>query len=230
MLCGLIPVLLFWAGHRYRVREVKAQFAAVLAERARIARDLHDTLAQGVVGISAQLQAVKARLGTAPDAASRHLDLAVEMVRFTLVEVRRSVWNMRAEALEKGNLVEALSATAKQLSPDRPIEVAVQGTPRPLAGEVESHLLHIGQEALSNAIRHAAASEIRIDVAFEGPQVRLRVQDNGRGFATDRPVSMQEGHFGLIGMRERIEKLGGRLSINSQQGRGTEVEAVVSVA
>jgi signal transduction histidine kinase/ligand-binding sensor domain-containing protein len=228
-LCGLLVVLLFWAGHLYHVREMKAQFAAVLADRGRIARDLHDTLAQSVVGISAQLQAIKTLLFSAPQAAAEHLDLAVEMVRHTLVEVRRSVWDIRSQALENADLAAALSETARQLSAAAPIRFQVTGTPRPIPKAIENHLLHIGQEALSNAIKHAEATNIELDLAFEGPRVVLGVRDDGRGFDSERPLGDQQGHFGLIGMRERVQKLGGQLSIRSAPGRGTEVVAAVPV-
>jgi signal transduction histidine kinase len=229
-LCGLLVVLLFWGGHLYHVREMRAQFAAVLADRGRIARDLHDTLAQSVVGISAQLQAIKALLKSAPAAAGEHLDLAVEMVRHTLVEVRRSVWDIRSQALEKADLASALSETAKQLSAAAPIRFQVTGTPRPIPKAIENHLLHIGQEALSNAIKHADATSIEVDLTFEVLRVVLGVKDDGHGFDSQRPFGEQEGHFGLIGMRERVKKLGGQLSIRSAPGRGTEVVAAVPVA
>jgi ligand-binding sensor domain-containing protein/signal transduction histidine kinase len=227
--CGLAVALLFWIGHLVRVQEMKAQFAAVLTERGRIARDLHDTLAQGVVGISAQLQAVKTLLASAPAAAAEHLDLAVEMVRHTLVEVRRSVWDIRSQALEGADLASALSETAKQLSAAAPIRVQISGTPRALPKAIENHLLHIGQEALSNAIKHAEATSIELDLSFEAQRIILGVKDDGRGFESDRPLKDQEGHFGLIGMRERVQKLGGELSIRSTLGRGTEVVASVPV-
>jgi signal transduction histidine kinase len=229
-LCCLFVALLFWAGHLLHVREMKAQFTAVLAERGRIARDLHDTLAQSVVGISAQLQAVKALVFEAPSVAAEHLDLAVEMVRHTLVEVRRSVWDIRSQALESSDLVNALSETARQLSAAAPIHLRVDGTPRPLPKAIENHLLHIGQEALSNALKHADAKAIDVDLLFEGPRVLLKVRDDGRGFDSQRPSRDQEGRFGLIGMRERVQKLGGELSIKSAPGQGTEVVAVVTVA
>jgi ligand-binding sensor domain-containing protein/signal transduction histidine kinase len=221
--------LVLWGGHLLYAHEMRARFAAVLAERARIARDLHDTLAQGVVGISAQLQAVKARLGD-PDAAGRHLEQAVEMVRFTLVEIRRSVWDLRSQALEGTELTQSLAQLAERLSAGTPIAVRVVGTPRTIPPAVESELLHVAQEALSNAVHHARATQIQLGLAFETGGVRLRVKDDGRGFELVRPLSLADGHFGLVGMRERVEKLSGALRVESAPGQGTEVVVDVPVS
>ena len=228
-LCAAGLGLLLWGGHLLHVHEMRARFSAVLAERARIARDLHDTLAQGVVGISAQLQAVKARLRDDPETAGRHLAQAVEMVRFTLVEVRRSVWDLRSQALEGSDLPKSLSDLAGRLSASTPITVRVVGTPRAIPPEVESQLLHVAQEALSNAVRHARATRIHLDVSFDGPRVRLRVKDDGQGFEVEKPFSLADGHFGLVGMRERVERLSGELRVESAPGQGTEVVVVVPV-
>jgi signal transduction histidine kinase len=151
-------------------------------------------------------------------------------VRHTLVETRRSVWDIRSQALEGSDLAAALSEAARQLSPTASIPVRVIGTPRALPKATENHLLHIGQEALSNAVKHAEAQHVELELLFEGAHVRLTVKDDGHGFDVEHPAREQEGHFGLIGMRERVQKLGGQLAIHSAPGRGTELVVIVAVA
>jgi ligand-binding sensor domain-containing protein/two-component sensor histidine kinase len=217
--------------YRYRIRQVKAQFSAVLGERNRMAREIHDTLAQGFVGIGLQLQAVGKILAASPESAQHHLDLAQKMVTHSLAEARRSVWNLRAQALERGNLAAALSETARQLTAGTSVEaqLKVSGTPRPLASSVENNLLRIGQEALTNAMKHGKPRKISLELFYESSRVRLRVEDDGCGFDANKIASSDDGHFGLLGMRERIEGLKGELHLQSHPGTGTEVLAVIPV-
>src|SRR5213075_1756874 len=121
--CGLVLVASAWSFHRRRMKQAHAQFALVLAERGRIARDLHDTLAQGFAGIAFQLEAVATRLTESPAQAQQHLKLALQMVRHSLTEARRSVMNLRSAALESGDLAKALGETARLMLADRPVEL-----------------------------------------------------------------------------------------------------------
>lgn len=231
---------LFWIGcvavaglaalgmYRLRVRRLEAQFAAVLGERTRIARDIHDTLAQSLVGIAVQLDTVAKTRSTRPEEAQARLDRARILVRSSLSEARRSVWNLRAQALEDVELPEALQQIADELSGDHEVTVRLVGIRRPLPGDVEQNLLRIAQEAVTNAVRHAQARSISVELTFAEGHVRLRVRDDGRGFDVES-IARSGGHFGVAGIRERVHHLGGELSLTSQAGQGAEVIVEVAV-
>jgi len=219
-------------------RRVRAQSALLwervkreteLQERQRMARELHDTLEQNLAGIGFCLGAVDRALETHPALARRQLALAIDQVNEGADEVRRCVWELRTPALEAGGLAGALDDMGGQLArcSDRPVEVAVgvTGAPRPFATVTENHLLRIGQEAITNAVRHSQAAHVRIELRYETDAFVLRVEDDGRGFDTTRPAP--DRHFGLAGMRERAEEIDGQLDIRSSLGRGTAVEVRV---
>jgi len=220
-----------WMIYRRRIGRVRAEFAAVLAERSRMARDIHDTLAQGFVGISLQLEAVGKMLDQSPDKAKQHIDLAQTMVTYSLTEARRSVWDLRAQALENADLATALADAAKQLTSGTAVhaEFNVTGTPRPLPATVENNLWRIGQEAMTNAMKHARPKHLRVELAFTPKQVTLRVVDDGRGFDTQNDQLSGDGHFGLIGMGERAERLKGKLKVESSAGAGTRISVTAPV-
>ncbi len=227
---ALAMALLGLAFYRLRMRQVHAEFAAVLVERNRIAREIHDTLAQGFVGIGVQLETVAKMQPVSPELAKEHLDRARILVRSSLAEARRSVWALRSQALEHEDLGSALVQVARQLSGDREVAVRVGGRRRRLPAEVENNLLRIGQEALANAVRHADALEISVDLLFGEGSVRLSVRDDGRGFDVESADHASSGHFGLAGIRERVHNLGGELSLLSRVGHGAEVVVEVPVA
>jgi len=212
--------------YHLRIRQMKAQFSAVLAERGRMAREIHDTLAQGFVGIALQLDAVGKTLREAPQKAHHHLELAQKMVTHSLTEARRTVWDLRSQALERGDLATALSDVAKQATAGTEVQAQLNivGIPRRLEATIENNLLRIGQEAVTNAARHAQATRILIELRFEPKQIRLFVGDDGCGFDPHQGRSFSDdGHFGLIGMRERAERIKGNIDIKSHQGKGTEI-------
>jgi ligand-binding sensor domain-containing protein/two-component sensor histidine kinase len=211
--------------YRLRVRRIRAQFAAVLNERNRIAREIHDTLAQGFAGISLQLESVAETMVSAPQTATEHLNKARNLVRSSMAEARRSVLDLRTQALESGNLSTALSAIGQQLSAGVQVQVKVLGRPRTLPETIEKNLLHIGREALTNAVKHAKASRIELEVHFARHQVTLRVADDGFGF--DPAVAPAGGGFGLVSMRERARQIGSHLQLVSGPGRGTEIAVSV---
>jgi ligand-binding sensor domain-containing protein len=229
--CLLGLALLAWLLYRLRVRGMRAQFGAVLAERTRIAREIHDNLAQEMSGISVQLEVVARTMPPEAEAARTHLDRARTQVRHGIAEARRYVWDLRSPALENNDLPTALSETARRLTNETAIQtqVEVNGTFRPLPRLVEDNLLRIGQEALNNAVKHAQAQRIFVNLVFDARRVQLSVRDDGRGFDNQAASNGQAGHFGLIGMRERAERIGGTLSIQSTEGSGTEVVADVPI-
>ena len=216
--------LLVWQAYRFRLRQVESQFGAVLAERNRIAREIHDNLAQELLGISVQLEVVARTMPSDAELASSHLNRVRMLVRRGIAEARRYVWDLRSQALDHNDLPAALSDTARRLTADSEVQaqVEVNGTFRPLSELVEGNLLRIGQEAINNAVKHSHAERILINLKFDAGRVQLSVQDNGRGFDQLSRGGPGEGHFGLTSMRERAEQIGGTLSIRSN-GSGTEV-------
>jgi signal transduction histidine kinase/ligand-binding sensor domain-containing protein len=221
-----------WGLFRLRVRQLRQRFALVLEERVRLAREIHDTLAQGFVGISSQLDAVALTLNGHVDSARTHLDLARKMARHSLTEARRSVMDLRASALEGQDLPAALSQAARQWTAGSPVQVHVdvEGQSRKLPEEMEQHLLRIAQEAVTNTVKHAHAKEVWIQLAMDNGKLKMRVTDNGEGFEQTDAFSEIGGHFGLLGMRERAERLGGELLLHSEPGEGTEVEVTVPLS
>jgi len=221
---------LVWAGYQVRLRQIRYRFALVLDERARLAREIHDTLAQGFVGISSQLDAVAMCL---PDEASptrQYLDLARRMARHSLTEARRSVMDLRSAALEGQDLATAIESGTRLWTAGSGVQVDVtveDGTPGELPEEMEQHLLRIAQEAITNVLKHANAKRIWVKLHAEARKLCLRIGDDGRGFVQDDVFQTRGGHFGLIGMRERAERLGGELHLSSHPGEGTEVEVTV---
>jgi signal transduction histidine kinase len=231
-LCLLVLVLLAWLLFRLRVRGMQRQFSAVLAERTRIAREIHDNLAQEMSGLSVQLEVVARTMPPGTDAAMSALDRARRQVRHGIAEARRYVWELRSPTLENNDLPTALAETARRLTHDTAVhaQVEVNGTFRPLAEAVEGNLLRIGQEAINNAVKHARAQRILVNLVFDTKRVQLIVRDDGRGFNDQVAGNGREGHFGLIGMRERAAQIGGTLSIQSTDDAGTEVVADVPLS
>jgi signal transduction histidine kinase len=203
--------------------------AAVLDERNRLAREIHDTLAQGFTGIVIQLEAAEDTLADDPAAARAHLDRARGLARSSLAEARRSVQALRPLALEETDLVHALARVADTLTAGTSTraEVHVYGSPRRLPPDVEQDLLRIGQEALTNALRYAAATHISIGLTFAAGSVALRVADDGGGF--DPAAPPQGGGFGLVGMGERLARHAGTLTLDTRPGGGTTVVAEIPV-
>lgn len=196
---------------------------AILEERNRLAREMHDTLAQGFTGIMMQLEVVAALLPESARQAREHLALAHDLARDSLAEARRSVQALRPTTLEQADLAAALARLAEETTAATPVNVTlhIQGARRPLPDEMERQLFRIGQEALTNALRHAQATRMDIDLEFRTNQVRLRIWDNGKGFEVEKAASGST--LGLLGMRERAVQAGGELGIESHPGRGTTV-------
>jgi signal transduction histidine kinase/streptogramin lyase len=218
-----------WAMYQLRLRQIRGRFSLVLEERARLAREIHDTLAQGFVGISSQLDAVAMCMPEEQSPARKYLDMARRMARHSLTEARRSVMDLRASVLEGQDLAAALEEGTRLWTAGAGVDVKVDvsGPETVLPQEMEQHLLRIAQEAVTNVLKHAGAKNIGIKVHTEARKLYLRIRDNGRGFETPDVFSSRGGHFGLIGMRERAERLGGELKLASNPGEGTEVEVTV---
>jgi signal transduction histidine kinase/ligand-binding sensor domain-containing protein len=219
----LALALTVWQLYRFRVRRMRTQFDAVLAERTRIAREIHDNLAQEMLGISVQLEVVARTMPPDAAVAKSHLDRVRMLVRHGIAEARRYVWDLRSQALENADLPTALSETARRLTSETSIDAQVQvgGTFRPLPRPVEDNLLRIGQEAINNAVTHGKPKRILVSLTFDARSVKLSVRDDGKGFA--ETTADANGHFGLVGMRERAKQIGGNLQIITAPGDGTEI-------
>jgi signal transduction histidine kinase/ligand-binding sensor domain-containing protein len=214
-----------WCIVRLRLRQLRGRFAFVLEERARLAREIHDTLAQGFVGISSQLDAVAMCLPDETAPARKYLDLARKMARHSLTEARRSVMDLRASDLDGHDLPAALTSGTRVWTAGSgvAVDVSVTGEAGRLPDDVEQHLLRIAQEAVTNVVKHAGARRVSINLHTEARLLNLRVKDDGRGFEPSGAFAALGGHFGLLGMRERAERLGGELLLQSHVGEGTEV-------
>lgn len=212
----------------WRVRHVESRYKAVLAERSRIAREIHDTLAQGFVALSVQLQIVGRSLSNSPEAARQHLDEAQELARTGLDDARRAIWELRSQNAENDDFATRLKQMADRVTAQSGLktQIEVHGAYRPIAEAIESELLRIAQEAVTNVVRHAAASQINIQLHFSRRRVKMTIADNGRGFSAEAP-SAADGHFGIIGMRERVQQMGGHIAVSSRPGEGTQVQVDV---
>jgi signal transduction histidine kinase len=223
--------------HRQLLAQARA--AGVRDERRRMAREIHDTLAQGLTGIVTQLQAAEQAASHNPDgAASRspdgaagwrhHVDAATRLARESLDEARRSVDALRPEPLEGGRLSEAVAGVAERWSAMNgiPAQVTTTGAARPVQPEAEFALLRAAQEALANVARHARASRVGLTISYMENEVALDVRDDGVGFD---PAVPDRG-FGLVAMRQRIAALSGTLQVESEPGGGTAISACVPTA
>ncbi|PYV81264.1 MAG: hypothetical protein DMG93_16065 [Acidobacteria bacterium] len=227
---GVLLVVMAWVvvlGRRLReqmsVIRQKLKHGAVLEERNRIARELHDTLEQELAGITMQLDLATDCFRHAPSVAQEALEAARNMSRRSMVEARRSVWDLRCQLLENGDLVSAISQIVEPLvsCENAKVDVKIQGVPRRLPGPIEMNLLRIAQEAVANAVKHGQAQTVHIELEYASKFVRLAVVDDGRGFTAshDSPI----GHFGLLDMRERAQSMGSQLKLESELGLGTRI-------
>jgi len=214
--------------HEMRMRRDSAvEFAASTRERNRLAANLHDTLLQTLRGIDYQLGACRAFRDRPDQDPVGHLEVARKMVNHAAEELRDSVWALRTIPLAGRSFQESLEAVARQTGHGHAerISVRVEGEPFDLPHFVAGNLLLVAQEAIANAIRHAGAVsiDVRADFSAEAGEVTLQVVDDGSGFVLGGQVGPDQGHFGIVGMRERIERLGGELEIATDQGSGTAI-------
>ncbi len=206
----------------------QAREAGILDERARMAREIHDTIAQGLIGIVTQLEAADAAHDRPTDR-ERHLENAERLARESLTEARRSVEASMPSALESGTLPDALADVARDWSELNgiPAEVTVTGNVIALHPEIEVALLRIAQEALANVARHAGATRAGLTLSFIGDVVTLDVRDDGVGFTVPESDAAGPAGFGLSGMRQRVARVAGSLAIESEPGGGTALSARV---
>jgi signal transduction histidine kinase/streptogramin lyase len=226
-LCALFGLAVAWGWYRLHVRNLRQRFAAVLEERNRLAREMHDTLIQGCAGVSALLEAASSAREVSPGISDELIERARNEVRATVDEARLAVWNLRQSSGEAGEegLAPAISQLARRLSLETGICIRFEssGAPLGLSAESERSLLMIVREALQNSLRHAAPKHISVALSSGRHGLQVEIEDDGRGFDLAILNSPNGNHYGLIGMRERAEKLGGRLFLTSAPGKGTQV-------
>ncbi len=204
----------------------QARQAAVLEERNRIARDIHDTLAQGFTGVVVNLEAATRTLRKHNfESALEHIEHARQLAQAGLAEARLSVRALRPEALQQADLPNALGALLRRIEASGTLHAhfSTQGEKIALPGEVEGELLRIAQEGMTNILKHAKARHVDVKLVFGGDAVTLSIADDGVGFD---PRGHHDG-FGLLGMRERAESIGARLVVSSRPAQGTRVETVI---
>ncbi len=215
-------LLLAAAAYLWRASYVESRHQAVLDERLRIAREIHDTLAQGYVAVAVQLEVAQRLLRTSQDAATEQLQATRQLVRDGLEQARNSIWNLRSQTDAK-TLPSRLTTLVEVHTGDGSPQVAfkVHGQYRPLPADYEDCVVRVCEEALNNATRHAAATQIAVQLSYDASMVCLEVRDNGRGLPAEEQRA--RGRFGIVGMRERAAKLHGSLRIETAPGAGTSV-------
>jgi len=205
----------------------ETRHAATLAERNRLAGEIHDSLQQGLSGAIMQLDTTL-KMNAVAAAVRTRLNVVRNMLSFTRHEVQHAVWDMETPLLEGTELGDALRKLTALIGPGTAeIQTRVAGVPAALPGATKHHLLRIAQEATTNAVRHARASRITIDLIYSADRVELTVADDGVGFVPDDAQSKTAGHFGLRGLRARAKKLGAALAIDSAPGEGTSIRLVI---
>jgi ligand-binding sensor domain-containing protein/two-component sensor histidine kinase len=233
-ICAISLLLTLGATWWLRLRAVQHQFALVIAERARVSREIHDTLLQSLGAIGLELETIASQLDPSLREPRDSLRRLRQDVRRSVREARESIMSLRSTRLDRRDLAEALREMAAKARSTEGAELAVavevHGQPRRCSAETEEQLLRIGQEAVSNAVRHGRATRIEVALDYGEDALSLRVSDDGAGFVPAGSPVETGAHLGLMNMKERAEKIGGHVRISSQLGRGTAVVAVAPLS
>jgi signal transduction histidine kinase/ligand-binding sensor domain-containing protein len=226
-LAGIVALIVY-----ARRQQVRRRFELILAERARMARELHDTLLQSLAGLELQLDTMARQLDGTAGPVKQQLERVRREIQADVSEARQSIWGLRSPTLESRDLATALRHIGGSLAAANHVqfEFVVTGTPTRVAAKVEEHLLRVGREALSNAMRHAQAQTVRLELCYTSDAVILRVSDDGRGFTVTDATAIGETHWGLATMRERAAAIGGRLNLASTPGLGTNIEMIAPLS
>ncbi len=221
-----------WAMWQQRVRRVREQFDLVLAERARMGREIHDTLLQSLVGVTLQFNTLAPRLEGPAVVLRGDFERLRRQLEACIREARQSILDLRSALAKTQDLGSAIRQIAEKQTRGTGVsfDLVVSGGPRTCAPRIQQPLLRIAQEATANAIRHADARHIHLELAFADAAIVLRVADDGRGFDPQQAVFTPADHWGLGNMQERAEQIGGQLRLTSSPGAGTEIEAVIPLS
>ncbi|RPI55386.1 MAG: hypothetical protein EHM55_08010 [Acidobacteria bacterium] len=218
-----------WGLWRLRLHQMQRRFTLVLDERARMGREIHDTLLQGLVGVAVQIKVIADQVSSSPAAARERLERVRKLVEEYIGETRQSIWDLRSPSLQGRDLAAVLRDAGEAVTADANVrfDLVVRGRPYACPPKVEEQLLRVGREALNNAVRHAHPSRVKVELIYERESVRLRVIDDGAGFNPDAPGLSTGAHWGLMSMRERAKQINAKLHLTSTPGRGTELELIV---
>jgi signal transduction histidine kinase/ligand-binding sensor domain-containing protein len=238
VLCvGLVALAVYLIRMRQLTRLLNARFEERLAERVRVARDLHDTLLQSFQGLLLRFQTAYALFDTRPADAKDVLGNSIDQTAQAITEGREAVQGLRASTVESNDLAQAITILGEQLAAEARgttsvgMFVEVEGTPWDLHPIVRDEIYRVASEALRNAFRHAQAKQIEVEFRYDERQLRLRVRDDGKGIdATFLAAEGRAGHFGLHGMRERAKLMGGKLTVWTAAQSGTEIELIIPAA
>jgi signal transduction histidine kinase/ligand-binding sensor domain-containing protein len=239
---GLVVAGVVWSLYRVRVRGMRTRFAAVLEERSRLAREMHDTVIQGCTGISALLEAMAStqeqKAGDEQVATKDSLlEVARVQARTTIDEARQAIWNMRHEREKNVDLIAALKGVAAQTT--RESEAGGVGATVAFEHDVERmavgasvahEILMTVREAVYNSVQHSRSERVEMELRMHGEELVICVVDKGCGFAMDGENVEAEGHYGIVGMRERVQRLGGQMELTSARGVGTRVQLRLRVS
>jgi len=214
-----------WGIYQFRLRQMRGRFQAVLSERNRLAREMHDTLIQGCASVSALLEAHSSMAHANSDANDELLDCARTQLRSTLEEARQAVWGLRSVSECASEIGSMLAKVAQQFTHEFgvPVECLTSGEPFPVNQFTAHEVLMIAREGLYNAVRHAHPKKIRLMVEFKEEKCTLKIVDDGSGFDAHSLNEMPQNHYGLLGIRERVERIHGRLTLQSTVGVGTQI-------
>ncbi len=224
-LCALAVALSVWGAFRMRLRRLVSRFRLVAQERARMTRELHDSLLQGFSGVVFQLEAVSHLLENDPEIGKRRLDRAIEHAEQSLREARRSIMSMHLPELEDSNLPAALDAAGVKAVEGSPFafNLSVKGHVRQLPYEVQATVYLVGREAISNSVSHSRGKKVSAQLNYSAKSLVLTIQDDGVGFNLEAARAKMD-HRGLIGMHERAKHIGATLIVDSPNGRGSRIE------
>jgi len=230
VLCALALGLLAVSAYQVRMKQIHGRFKAVLAERTRLAREMHDTLIQGCVSISALLEAASSREVDDNESRLHLIDYAATQIRATVDEARQAVWNLRGEGQTLIDLEAALKRMAERIGREHDVEVNYRLIGKPFAVNLPAthELMMVAREAVFNAILHGHAKQVTAEIRYTNESLSLTIQDNGRGF--DAVEAFSDGHFGLRGMRERIHRFEAEFEIESIPQQGTRVQVKIPSA
>jgi signal transduction histidine kinase/ligand-binding sensor domain-containing protein len=227
VMAALAFIGLGYAVWRRRLLGVEREFQAVLGERTRIAREIHDTLAQGFVAVSVQLELIAQLMHSSAAAAKEQLEQTRAMVRSSLEDARISIWELRSQTAAQEDLATRLLKMADEVvaraGSQARTQMQVNGTYRPLEPDAEREVVRIAREAVTNAVRHGSPATILLRLVYDQGMFGMEIRDDGRGFA-GTPADGSKGHFGLTGMRERARAINGTLAVESSDGQGTRVQ------
>jgi signal transduction histidine kinase/ligand-binding sensor domain-containing protein len=223
--CVTAGLLAVWGVYRLNVRRAVARVQLIAAERVRFSRELHDSLLQGFAGVVYLLEAAAKQFETAPEKSKLRLDKALDQADQSLREARQMIVNMRIPALENHTLPEALETAFAQVVSGLPVDFQfeVKGRARQAPHNVEANFFLIAREAVTNAVNHASAKRIRVELRYLRRELQLSIQDDGTGFDTAQALA-KAGHWGFRGMQERARQLGGSFFVDSSAGNGARIE------